>query len=210
MVGRNSKFVVFTFALFSCVFSDRISHKSNQSELDSIPSCILVLNQEDDCLVKDLYLYEGDSSYVINIAKGKYPEFFEYYLIDIDHSIIQFECLKTNNDTNYVYLNSEKTKLGYFISDCIQEMSFEEYLIGSIIEFDISENPLVSDIKASERYDTSEYSNSILVCDSLQGEWMKLTCYSICGFDCPENKVVEGWIKWRDSNELLIRVSFAC
>lgn len=54
--------------------------------------------------------------------------------------------------------------------------------------------------------DNVEYSYKVL---EVKGNWIRVECSQECE-GCPDNKVLRGWIKWKDNQVIIIDLFYAC
>lgn len=54
--------------------------------------------------------------------------------------------------------------------------------------------------------DYEKYSYKVI---KLDGDWLQVQCWSDCE-GCPEGKIIQGWVKWKDGDRLLIELYYIC
>ena len=131
-----------------------------------------------------------------------------------DQTIFQFEYINLINNVAEIYINKElgKKKKIKLKGDLFKAESWKEHLIGCMIDFNCEINPIratMHDNSNSLGYENSG-ENYIFVISEIVGDWIKIECADICEFPCNSGNKYDGWIKWKNSNKLLIQLLYAC
>ena len=43
----------------------------------------------------------------------------------------------------------------------------------------------------------------------INGDWLRVQCDDNCD-GCPENEIIQGWVRWRKNDKLLIKIGYFC
>lgn len=125
-----------------------------------------------------------------------------------EYTLLVLKCVGRTGDSYEVVVNEETstTRLVRINSKNLKFQSWPQHLLDSYaVEFDQSSNPLLtspSGRKTSFR-PTDEHSCRAKV---IQGNWLKVSC----AVDDPtvKSRAHVGWVKWRDSQKLLVQVFY--
>jgi len=121
-----------------------------------------------------------------------------------DESIVVFDAVKSG-DAYKVFVNGAwktvKPTKGIEYQDwCV-------YMKRIYVKAD-KQHPLYKEAnnKSPVVSDNKDYSYKVL---EVKGDWIRVQCSQECE-GCPENKIVKGWIKWKDKESIIIDLYYAC
>lgn len=126
--------------------------------------------------------------------------------------IIQFNYLSSNNNLIEVFIDSAKTITKKILLDStlFKTETWQEHIIGTMIDFNQQKNIIRS--SPSEAGTSMRLENStediIFIVTKIQGEWLYIESESVCGFE--KNSKYNGWIRWKNGENILIRFAYAC
>lgn len=128
-------------------------------------------------------------------------------------SYIQFEYTSLTDGFAEIFINKEqgKKKKIRLSGDVFSQEPWKEHLIGCMIDFDVSDNPIKSGVFGSSQllgYNGDE--DLVFTIDKLVGDWVRIRCANICDVPCSSGDKYNGWIRWKDKTRLLIRLVYAC
>lgn len=129
-----------------------------------------------------------------------------------EYGIFQFEVVSFNDTFIEVFIDKDKNikKRIAFDSTLFKVESWEQHIIGTMIDFNQQRQFIHS--YPSEKSPSMHYEQTdeelIFVVSKIQGDWLYIESENICGFE--KNPKYDGWIKWRDKENILIKFSYAC
>lgn len=125
-----------------------------------------------------------------------------------DYYIIHFEA----NDEKDAYFpvkigNSVKyIKKGRYM----EYLTWSNYILRSFV-VTTDKNPLRIEPKATSKIILDlNYSELSFVCNEISGDWVKVSCNAACE-GCPDgDKMVSGWIRWRENGKIMLKLYYTC
>jgi hypothetical protein len=209
---------------------------SNQKEKDTHPTKVnpkrvelelgvgvIINNPEHDIYItKDtIVIYNDDQSVFATITPFNYKleiegksysyhekkDTFSPRVFEPDYNLISFYCLGINEKGYRVLINDTTEKI-LLKSDLFKFEPWHVHLLKGYIEFDSSTNPIRIRPDDTSPLLDKEYSNYTFIAERVKGDWLKIRCKSGCP-DCDE-KLFFGWIKWKNGENIIIRVLYTC
>lgn len=190
-----------------------VTFVSSDSCLDSVVS-INNLDGSEYCSIsftEEWIFCDGKKISSVNIESVREIVGFDPFEFYADYYILKLEYERIDADTAYVYVDKGKEHLKKIVlGDCLVAETWEDYFIGSMVNFDPIENPL----RANPRDDAKtvdaslNYDDYLFVIRRVKGEWIQVQCATICGFDCEVS--INGWIRWRNKQKQLVTLPSAC
>jgi len=121
-----------------------------------------------------------------------------------DENVVVFDAIKSNNCYK-VFVNGVWKVVK--ASKGIEYQDWASYMKKVYVKANKA-HPLnkEANIKSSVISDNAEYSYKVL---EVKGDWIKVECSQECE-GCPDNKVLRGWIKWKDRQVIIIDLFYAC
>jgi hypothetical protein len=197
---------------------------------------VLRLNSTDINLKKDLRILNDDNTIyatfnlslnkiIINSKQFSLEEFandeslrYKYSFFPKEffpqQSVIQFEYINLKSGVAEIFIDKAKNikKRIRISGDMFKAESWKEHLLGSMIDFNVKNNPIrftKSNSSKSIGYENSEQ-DYVFVINEISGDWIKIECAEICDYPCSSGKKYDGWIKWKSGDKLLIRLLYSC
>lgn len=167
--------------------------------------------------IKVSYSQPVQQSELINSIKANYPYYYlkhEKYKTSLprlsirafytDESVVVFDAVKVNNIYK-VFINGSWKIIKQ--SKGVEYQDWVSYMKRVYIKTNKT-HPLYkeSNVKSTVISDNVEYSYKVL---EVKGDWINVECSKECE-GCPDNKVLRGWIKWKDNNIIIIDLFYAC
>ncbi|MDB9954821.1 hypothetical protein OAD49_04595 [Flavobacteriaceae bacterium] len=146
----------------------------------------------------DIYINEDGEILKSNTDSLKIRAFFP------DYNIIIFDSKKTDNDYK-VFVNEKwkKIKSGNNLSFVLWEDFIEQIYLGLT-----NQSPLYSEKNTKSKI-IENYKNYYYEVLTRDEEWLKVRCWIDCE-GCPQGEIIEGWIKWRKKQKLLVELYYIC
>lgn len=127
-------------------------------------------------------------------------------VFDPEYNLFIVEC--TGKDQNYFYvLINDETKLIYAANTLIEFQTIEEHVLSNYPIL-TRETPLF-EMPDSTSNVIEGFMNYNYISTKINGDWLKVICDLDCD-GCPEGKLIEGWVKWREDDRVLIRIGYSC
>lgn len=169
-----------------------------------------VLEQQDDTVY---LIHENDTLNYIYASQERAPVFFNSTSVNIrsyhpDYYIVVLDSYDKENNFYKVWYNNKWVLIPHEKGITIYE-DWEEHLKKSFIVTDNSHPLRISPDKGSTKLHGYDYSKLNFVCKKVSGEWIYVTCNADCE-GCPIDEIISGWIKWKDKNQLLIKIYYSC
>jgi hypothetical protein len=141
------------------------------------------------------------------------PVFFKSTHIKIrsyypDYYIIVLDGYDKENNFYKVRYNNTWVLIPHKNGVTIYE-DWQTHLKKSFVVTDNSHPLRVLPDKNSDELSGYDYSKLNFICEKVAGDWIYVSCNTDCE-GCPTDDVVSGWIKWKDKNQLLVRVYYTC
>ncbi|MDR0970990.1 MAG: hypothetical protein LBM25_01220 [Bacteroidales bacterium] len=128
----------------------------------------------------------------------------EYYP---DYNIIIFESNGLFSNKYEILINNSI----YYIepNQYITFQSWEEHIKNVFVSTN-KKNPLRnSPYEESKIIENLDYDRTNFIVLDVCENWIRVQCDIDCE-GCPDNKIVNGWIKWKDNDNLLVKLYYAC
>lgn len=144
------------------------------------------------------FYYSKHSKYGAPLPKLSIRAFYT------DENIIVFDAVKTDNcykvfiNGNWKVIKSNNSVVYEDWSTYIKRVYVKANKQHPLYKGNNEKSVVVSD--------NIEYSYKIL---EVKQDWIKVECSEECE-GCPDNKILRGWIKWKDKNLILIDLFYAC
>ena len=163
---------------------------------------MLPIYNMDSTLFGQILSLEGEPEPRFNKGKLLIREYYpEYY-------ILIFDCKLTNGSYVVKVGNSEKFinhQEGITIYETWDEHIRNSFLLTS------NKNPLRSEPNLlSNAFMEYDYSTMSFVVKEVKGDWAKVACDLECEGCGDRGVVVNGWIRWKDGDRLLIELRYVC
>lgn len=158
---------------------------------------VKVLNDDNSVFVKfyrdknEQIVTDSDDSILI---RAYYP----------DYDIIIFDA-NQKEDNYQVFINDKWKKIER--SQNFTYKKWEEF-ISKIYVGITDKSPLRTskDVRAEIIENHQEYYYEVI---NVEGDWLQVQCWTDCE-GCPEDKVIKGWVRWKEKNRLLIELYYIC
>ena len=144
------------------------------------------------------YYYLEFTKYRISLPKIAIRAFYT------DENVVVFDALKI--DKGYkIFINGD-WKIVKFNKSVVYE-DWPTFIKHIYVTVD-KQHPLrkESNEKSMVVSDNDKYSYKVL---EVKQDWINVVCSKECE-GCPENKILKGWIKWRDKDMILLKLYYAC
>lgn len=133
-----------------------------------------------------------------------------YYIrckvFDPEYNLFLLEC--TDKDQKYFHvLINDEIKLIDATSTLAEFQTTEEYVLKSYPILTL-ETPLFEKPDSTSNV-IEGFINYNYISTEMNGDWLKVKCDLDCE-GCPEGKVIEGWVKWRENDRILIKIGYSC
>jgi hypothetical protein len=121
-----------------------------------------------------------------------------------DYDIVIFDANKKANFYQ-IFINGQEKKINF--SEGLKYLDWNEF-IGKVYVGVTQKSPLKvsKDKNADVVQNFKQYYYEVI---DVKGDWIKVQCWKDCG-GCPVDKKIEGWVKWRDENKLLLDLYYIC
>lgn len=181
-------------------------------------SLYVKLTQTSGGEIKVTYPQPVQQSVLINSIKSNYPSYaleHDKYQIPFpklsirafypDASVIVFDAIKVDNGYK-VFVNGDwkliKSTRG------IQYQDWNNYMKRVYVRADKT-HPLYKDCDTKSKIVSDDVENAYKVLE-VKGDWIRVQCSQECE-GCPDNnKILHGWIKWRDKKSIIIDLLYSC
>jgi hypothetical protein len=215
-VSFNSLFAQETKMLGSGVLFPKDDFKEINI-LNSDRSNYLKLIQSSEGEIKVSYQHPIQESVLLKCVVTYYPYYYlEYTKFRIplpkiairafytDENVIVFDALKIDNGYK-IFINGN-WKIVKFNKSVVYE-DWNTYIKRIYVTAN-KQHPLYkeSNEKSLVVNDNDKYSFKVL---EVKQDWIKVECSKECE-GCPENKILKGWIKWKDKDMIIIKLFYAC
>jgi hypothetical protein len=189
----------------------------NINVFNSNGSVYVKINQTTGGEIKVNYTQPVQQNILLSSIKTNYP----YYSLKHDKYKIPLPKVSIRAfypDENVVVFDAVKSRDGYKVfingdwkivkpTKGIEYQDWPVYMKRIYVKAD-KQHPLYkeADNKSPVVSDNKEYSYKVL---EVKGDWIRVQCSQECE-GCPENKILKGWMKWKENNCIIIDLFFAC
>lgn len=154
-------------------------------------------NPKPDIYFPEVFLLDGE----VSNARAYFP----------DYSILIFDAFPLENSYYRIRINDSDKIIKHSEGTTIYE-DWETHISNSYLTTK-SSNPLMkSNSEKSDKLELEDrdYKYLSFKVVKVDGEWAKVQCLSECE-GCPEDgSTVEGWLRWKIGEKLLVRISYLC
>ncbi|MFD0766138.1 hypothetical protein ACFQZI_14840 [Mucilaginibacter lutimaris] len=185
--------------------------------LNSTGSLYVKLTQTSGGEIKTTYSQPVQQSVLINSIKSNYPYYalkHDKYKIPLpklsirafypDASVIVFDAIKVDNGYK-IFVNGDWKIIKP--TRAIQYQDWATYMKRVYVKAN-KVHPLYKDCSTKSMIVSDDVENSYKVLE-VKGDWIRVQCSQECE-GCPDNKILRGWIKWRDKNTIIIDLFYSC
>lgn len=167
--------------------------------------------------LKVIYIKPAQQNELISSIKAYYP----YYSLQHDKyktPLPKISIRAFYPDENVVVFDAIKSNTGYkvFVNGVWKEVKptrgieyqdWASYMKKVYVKAN-KKHPLnkEANIKSPVISDNAEYSYKVL---EVKGDWIRVECSQECE-GCPDNKILKGWIKWKDNQVIIVDLFYAC
>jgi hypothetical protein len=160
-------------------------------------------------ITTDELIIDGEQFKGANVSEKLLMEKFQINLrlFYLEYQIFHFDCIKDLGDKYEVLLNPESNLKGYISKEAGSFYNWADYIKKGYILFNPQKNPLRENPSNDSKV-VYKYNDYFFEVKEVEGDWIKVKCNNDCK-DCDKQNL-EGWIKWRESDEFLIQIGFIC
>jgi hypothetical protein len=182
-------------------------------EISDGPSCYKIYSEEGK-IIASVELKENEIITKIDdrIIKG-YDSLNPFkprlFAESLDYFRLVFDCIKKDSNNYKVIINRQTGKTGYIRrnDNSFKFFSIDEYVdnwTGLGLDFDRTNNPLRTTPSVTSDTIHSDLKNRYKIWRGekilIKGDWMEIQT----------TKTERGWIRWREGNQILIRMYYSC
>ncbi|OIQ19365.1 MAG: hypothetical protein BM557_06580 [Flavobacterium sp. MedPE-SWcel] len=139
--------------------------------------------------------YFGDTISIIDINKNRLPDI----IINVEDDFLQLQCLSQDSLYYNVKLNDNQIGLISKKQDKVVLKTWDEYILNAFcVEFNPVTNPLLQQPDENSKkviFNEDEFYLPVAIKDN----WLKVKWGD-------DDNLSYGWIKWKDGNNLLIKI----
>ena len=205
MIIMRTLIIIFCFSFIGC--------NSKQALYQDIKSKgVLIAGSTDQYELKNsIQILNNDESEFATIYRNNEGEIIKSITDSLkirafypDYSIVIFDSKKSEEGYE-IFVNGDwkKIKPNNNLSFVLWENFIEQIYLGLKLE-----NPL-----RVKKSDTSKiirgYEDLYYEVLERDGDWIKVRCWKDCE-GCPKGKIIEGWIKWKNDQKLLVNLYYIC
>ena len=215
-------FTIFT----NCIYSQTINEKNEITLFFNSDGIIEFIATDKNISSDIVFLNEEDSDYlkinfennkmatdrlITNFQNDSLNETLDFSPFDFfpDDYILRLVLQKQDSTYYWVYLNSDKTLVKKIKkNELFQFLNWTDFMKTYLIDFDEIENPLRKSING-ECVKFKENEHLFFQIDKIEGDWVHISHSSICD-EKMRNKKIEGWIKWKINDRMIIKIGLVC
>ena len=157
-----------------------------------------------------------DPSILSIVLASEAPEWFRPETLWLDYSLFTFRVVSATDAALEVVVDAEGGRtLWLRRQPAVEFKPWVQFLVEDVTGFsrvDPASNPLRVSPDPSASiipYSGSEYHGwECLAVAEVRGEWARVRLSDLCAFG--DTEPVDGWVRWRDQNELLIGYGMTC
>lgn len=204
-------FLIFICIIFCSLYSCNSQPKKSLNDIKT-EGVLIAGSITHYRLEEDIKIVNNDNTIYTTISRKENQEIVlrpQVKKIEIrafypDYDIIIFDADKKENEY-LVYVGSEVKRIVSYSG--LTYMNWEDFISGIYLGL-TDESPLktLKDDNSETIKDYKLYSYEVT---SVEGDWLKVRCLKDCE-GCPSGTMVEGWVKWRNKNQLLVELFYLC
>lgn len=131
----------------------------------------------------------------------------------IDNYVIQYELVAVKDSLIEIYLDKAHKVTKYLKkNDAVFKVeNWRDHCRGAMIDFDLEKNPIKLDASdASDSVQLDDGTDVVFIGGEVRGEWIFIQCSNVCEIPCPQQSKLNGWIRWTDGKQMIIKLFYSC
>jgi len=174
--------------------------KFNIEILSSIKDGIIIFNADNSVFGK---IFHNNKEKTINFEGNDRFDVESYYP---DYQILYILC---NEKEKYyeVLINNEIKRINKYDNITIFE-NWDDHILNSYITTDLK-NPVRLEPSLESHSLQLNYSQYHFIVTEIRNNWIRVKCNIDCE-GCANEKIIEGWIMWKEGNNLKINLYYTC
>ncbi|WP_026998138.1 hypothetical protein [Flectobacillus major] len=196
-IFRYLLFSLFAFILFECQSQDKvlILYQGNYTEETKYK----ILNS-DKSQFAEIKSVDGNEPSCSKL-KGKILAYFD------DYYIFHFRA-KQSILPNYFEVQIGSVLKLIEKSNTMMLLSLEDYILKYYCSAS-KQNPLKISPNEKSKSISVNFEDVGFICLEIKGDWVKVKCNKECE-SCPNGKNIEGWIRWRRNDKIILKQYYNC
>ena len=126
-----------------------------------------------------------------------------------DYDILVFDVLSRDEATNTFEIKiGEEIKTARVSGTYFQYQTLEDFVKN--VDVGLSESTALRKEAQADAEVGNDYAPNFYTVQSVEGNWLQVTCLKDCEGGCPDNSSRGGWVQWKNETEIMVSFYYIC